>query len=120
MTVIVTVSNPVAPSLSVTVRRNIKSSGGGTSGAAVAAPRLHQQWNPSKTRFEEGFEPVLLEALAEVHGHEIEVVQGGIFASVQAIAVGPDGAVFGVSHPRRGGVAGLEGKPVPPTPRPDE
>lgn len=86
---------------------------------AVAAPRLHQQWRPRATRFEEGFEPSLLEALVEVHGHELEVVEGGSFASVQAIAVGDDGAVVGVSDPRRGGVAGVEGRPVPQAPRPD-
>jgi len=86
---------------------------------AVASPRLHQQWRPRATRFEEGFEPTLLEALAEVHGHEVQVVRGGAFASVQAIAVGEDGVVVGVSDPRRGGVAGVEGQPVPAARRPE-
>ena len=71
------------------------------------------------TRFEEGYEPTLLENLAEVHAHDLTVVPGGAFASVQAIHVGGDGSVVGVSDPRRGGVAGIEGQPVPTARRPD-
>ena len=87
--------------------------------AAVAAPRLHQQWKPQVTQVEEGFEASLLESLTEDHGQELDIVAGGAFASIQAIAVEDDGEVIGASDPRRGGVAGLEGQPIPKARRPD-
>lgn len=87
---------------------------------AVAAPRLHQQWRPSATRFEEDFEPAVIRALVEQHGHAVLVVEDGSFASVQAIAVDAEGRVSGVSDPRRGGVAALQGRKVPEGRRPGE
>jgi len=86
--------------------------------AAVAAPRLHQQWMPQVTRFEPGWNPDLLEALRSLHDQEVETSGGG-YGSVQAIAVAPDGTVVGVSDPRHGGSAGIEGEPLPPQRRPD-
>jgi gamma-glutamyltranspeptidase / glutathione hydrolase len=81
--------------------------------AAVAAPRLHQQWRPTETSFEGEFDPELVARLVEVHGHEAKIIEGGAFGSIQAIAVAPDGSVVGVSDPRRGGVAGVQGRPLP-------
>jgi len=86
---------------------------------AVHAPRLHQQWRPALTRFEEGWEEPLIVELREVHGQEIEVTDRQ-FGSVQAIRVHPDGRVEGVSDPRRGGMAGIEGRPLPEPRRPPE
>ncbi len=80
-------------------------------GPAVRAPRLHQQWSPSRTRFESevdgGWDPELLRALG-ARGHELELAEGG-FGSVQAIFVDEDGHVQASSDPRRGGAAGLQG-----------
>jgi gamma-glutamyltranspeptidase / glutathione hydrolase len=70
---------------------------------AVAAPRFHQQWSPSKTEFEPGWPEDLLEALRR-RGHEIEI-SDETWGSVQAIAIAPDGSVVGASDPRRGGSA---------------
>lgn len=84
---------------------------------AVAAPRLHQQWRPSRTRLEEGFAPALVEALEDEHGHEFEIVEDGAFGSIQAIAVTPSGEVTVASDPRRGGVGGRTDETLPPAPR---
>ncbi len=43
----------------------------------------------------------------------------GSHGSVQAISIAPDGTVVGVSDPRHGGSAGIEGEPLPPPRRPD-
>jgi gamma-glutamyltranspeptidase / glutathione hydrolase len=80
---------------------------------AVRAPRLHQQWNPKYTRFEGGWPGDLVAALENRHGHEIKLVADGRFASVQAIYVNADGEPTGVSDPRRGGVAGIQGLTLP-------
>lgn len=79
---------------------------------AVAAPRLHQQWAPSRTLFETGWDAGLLSALETNRGHVVEV-SDQVFGSVQAISIDKEGGVVGVSDPRRGGVAGVEGQPVP-------
>ena len=79
---------------------------------AVAAPRLHQQWAPSRTLFESGWDADLLSALGTNRGHVVELSELQ-FGSVQAIVVEPNGRVLGVSDPRRGGVAGIEGRAVP-------
>jgi gamma-glutamyltranspeptidase/glutathione hydrolase len=71
--------------------------------AAVAAPRLHQQWSPRVTRVERDF-PVDVADELERRGHEVERSKER-FASVQAIGVRSDGAVMGVSDPRRDGAA---------------
>lgn len=76
---------------------------------AIAAPRLHQQWRPAPTRFEEGWPPALLDLLQERHGHMLEVIPEASFGSVQAIWIGPDGEPVAVSDPRRGGAGGVEG-----------
>ncbi len=79
---------------------------------AVSAPRLHQQWVPSRTLFEEGWDAELLSALGTNRAHVVEVSDQA-FGSVQAILVEKGGLVRGVSDPRRGGVAGVQGEPVP-------
>lgn len=70
---------------------------------AVAAPRLHQQWSPRTTRLEPDF-PAEIEAELAERGHELTRSKER-FGSVQAIVVLPDGAVIGVSDPRRDGAA---------------
>jgi len=79
---------------------------------AVAAPRLHQQWAPSRTLFEAGWDAGLLSALETNRAHVVEV-SDQVFGSVQAISIDKEGRVVGVSDPRRGGVAGVEGQPIP-------
>jgi gamma-glutamyltranspeptidase/glutathione hydrolase len=75
---------------------------------AVAAPRLHQQWRPSVTEFERGWDPELLAALANRHGQET-VVLDETFGSVQAIWVPLPGArPIAVTDPRRAGGALVE------------
>jgi len=81
--------------------------------AAVRAPRLHQQWKPTHTRFEGGWEPAQLEMLKNVHGHEILLQETGRYGSVQIIVVDSSGHAIGFSDPRRGGVAGTVGEPLP-------
>jgi gamma-glutamyltranspeptidase/glutathione hydrolase len=77
--------------------------------AAVAAPRLHQQWSPARTFFEAtpGFswEPEPLAELVE-RGHAVERVERR-FGSVQAIWV-EGRSVTACSDPRRGGAGGTE------------
>ncbi len=70
---------------------------------AVAAPRLHQQWNPPVTEFEPGWDSLLLQGLRN-RGHVLETVDER-WGSVQAIAVEVGGAPLGVSDPRSGGSA---------------
>ena len=75
---------------------------------AIAAPRLHQQWNPSATYFERGWDALLLDRL---RGRRHEVIEtGGTFASVQAIRVELGGEPVGVSDPRASGAVGAEGR----------
>jgi len=74
--------------------------------AAVASPRLHQQWSPRTTRVERDFPAEIAESL-RARGHEVER-STGTFASVQALHVAPDGSVTGASDPRRGGAARSE------------
>jgi gamma-glutamyltranspeptidase/glutathione hydrolase len=82
---------------------------------AVAAPRLHQQWRPSETTFEETFDPVILDELKNRRGHQVRPVHER-YGSVQAIWL-PDvgGMPIAVSDPRRGGTAGVQGH-APSTP----
>ena len=73
--------------------------------AAVAAPRLHQQWLPIETRFEGGWDPSLLDRVRYRHAHPMKDPEvNGRFGSVQAIRVERDGSVEVASDPRRGGV----------------
>ncbi|MCP3919452.1 MAG: gamma-glutamyltransferase [bacterium] len=77
---------------------------------AVSSPRLHQQWKPAATRFELGWPDELRATLADVHGHDLAEPADTTFGSVQAIAVDEDGVVVGVSDPRAGGAAGIQGE----------
>jgi gamma-glutamyltranspeptidase/glutathione hydrolase len=70
---------------------------------AVAAPRLHQQWSPSATRLEPGWNELLVQGLKN-HGHEVEFAKEP-WGSVQAIAVEVGGEPVGASDPRSGGSA---------------
>lgn len=79
---------------------------------AVTAPRLHQQWNPPHTLFERGWNPDLVSALATNKNHEGRFSETS-FGSVQAILIEAGGEASGFSDPRRGGVAAIEGQPVP-------
>ncbi|MEW6071310.1 MAG: gamma-glutamyltransferase family protein [Planctomycetota bacterium] len=85
---------------------------------AIAAPRLHQQWSPAATRFETGWDALLLQDLRN-RGHEIEV-QEERFGSVQAIQLEIGGEPVAASDPRRGGVAGVEEKGLSSPARPPE
>jgi gamma-glutamyltranspeptidase / glutathione hydrolase len=80
---------------------------------AVRAPRLHQQWKPTLTRFEGGWDPEQLDALQTVHGHETLLQERGRYGSVQIIVADRAGRANGFSDPRRGGVAGRVGDPLP-------
>jgi len=97
---------------------------------AVAAPRLHQQWRPEKTRFEGGW-PAEQIAELEARGHPVSVEPGASFASVQVIQVDyasgegdEEGAAVGrievASDPRRGGVGGVLGRGTTTPARPKE
>lgn len=87
---------------------------------AIRAPRLHQQWRPEVTRFEEGWPATLRGALDRDHGQPLREPERGGFASVQGIHVCEDGGVEAFSDPRRGGAAGVQGRGVarPASPRP--
>jgi gamma-glutamyltranspeptidase/glutathione hydrolase len=78
--------------------------------AAVAAPRIHQQWNPKSTRAEPDFDPEILGALENRRGHRIERERER-FASVQLIALREiGGEPVAISDPRRGGTGGVQGQ----------
>src|SRR5665213_1674419 len=69
---------------------------------AVAAPRLHNQWQPDQTFVEPGFAPDVLDAL-RARGHSIVATQH--FGSTNSIEVTPGGYV-GAADPRtRGALA---------------
>jgi len=70
--------------------------------AAVAAPRLHQQWSPTATRIEPGWDELLLQQLKN-HDHELQSAEP--WGRVQAIRVEVGGEPEGVSDPRGGGSA---------------
>jgi gamma-glutamyltranspeptidase/glutathione hydrolase len=72
--------------------------------AAVAAPRIHQQWSPSVTEVEPGWDERLLQGLRD-NKHELEY-EAERWGSVQAIAVEVGAEPVGVSDPRSGGSAG--------------
>ncbi len=93
---------------------------GQTLDEAIRAPRLHQQWQPVETRFEEGWSAALWSALARDHGQPLREPERRGFASVQGIHVAPNGAVDAFSDPRRGGAAGVQGQGLarPALPRP--
>lgn len=78
--------------------------------SAVAAPRLHQQWSPSATKLEPGWNELLVQGLKN-HGHEVELAPEA-WGSVQAIAVEVGGEPVGASDPRSGGSAARASAPV--------
>jgi len=84
--------------------------------AAVAAPRLHQQWRAKATRFEPGWDPLLLERLRG-RRHGLETVDGS-FGCVQAIRVEVGGDPEGASDSRGGGAVGAQGLPLTTPARP--
>jgi gamma-glutamyltranspeptidase/glutathione hydrolase len=57
-------------------------------GAAVTAPRLHNQWQPDRTYAEPGFDPAVLDAL-RARGHTIVATEPHTDAN--SIAVVPKG-----------------------------
>ncbi len=70
--------------------------------AAVAAPRLHHQWQPDRIALERGFDAAIRDRLIEL-GHEVtEHASGGV---TQAIGRAPDGTWIGVHDPRVPGKA---------------
>jgi gamma-glutamyltranspeptidase/glutathione hydrolase len=78
---------------------------------AVAAPRIHQQWSPSVTRIEPGWDELLMQSLKN-KGHVLELEQEP-WGRVQALEVEIGGDPVGVSDPRGGGSAAR----ALPTPR---
>ena len=79
---------------------------------AIAAPRLHQQWSPIETSFEPGYDAEIVGALENRRGHHV-VRSTERFASVQAIRLSAPGEMpEAVSDPRRGGVGGVQGRPL--------
>lgn len=79
--------------------------------AAVAAPRLHQQWSPSVTEIEPGWDEVLLQGLKDKQ-HVLELERP--WGSVQALSVEVGGEPVGVSDPRSGGSAQRATRKAPP------
>ena len=67
--------------------------------AAVAAPRLHNQWLPDEVRVENGFSPEVLDGL-RARGHTI--VTPLLQTSANSIAITPDG-LAGAPDPRTRG-----------------
>lgn len=86
--------------------------------SAIRAPRMHQQWKPQETLFEEGWPLALIEALGNRHGQPTRTIPNGRFGSVQGILVQPDGSVNAFSDARRGGVGGVQGEALPQPTRP--
>jgi gamma-glutamyltranspeptidase/glutathione hydrolase len=86
--------------------------------AAVAAPRVHQQWNPARTFVEDDFPPLILQRLRD-RGHELEVSPRRL-GSVQAIQLEIGGEPVGASDPRRGGNVGATDRPATRPARPPE
>lgn len=85
---------------------------------AVAAPRVHQQWNPRQTWLEPHFSAAARQDLAN-RGHDLEP-SAQRWGSIQAIYLpeaGGDPSV--VSDDRRGGSAAREGEEVPPAAGPE-
>jgi gamma-glutamyltranspeptidase/glutathione hydrolase len=74
--------------------------------AAVAAPRLHHQWQPDEVRIERGFAEATLAELS-AKGHHLVEPMGQ--TSANSIAAGPDHHWLGAADPRtRGGEAAAE------------
>jgi len=71
---------------------------------AVAAPRLHQQWSPSTTYLEPGWNELLVQDLK--NRNHVLTLEPDPWGSVQAIAVDVGGEPVGASDPRSSGSAG--------------
>lgn len=72
--------------------------------AAVAAPRIHQQWQPEQTRVEPlGFDAPTQKAL-EARGHSFAVFDGG-WGNAMCIVQRADGFLEGGADPRGEGTA---------------
>lgn len=73
--------------------------------SAVAAPRIHHQWQPDEIRIEEGINQDTLKAL-EAKGHKIH--KKSSMGAIQSIHI-KDGMMYGGADPRRstGLAAGL-------------
>jgi len=84
---------------------------------AIAAPRVHNQWSPTRTVVERGWDPRILQDLRH-RTHEVVELEETM-ASVQAIRLDVGGEPEGASDPRRGGAVAPEGLPVGPAARPD-
>lgn len=67
---------------------------------AVAAPRMHHQWQPSLLFVDEGVPADVVTGL-QARGHTVK--QMPFFSAVQVVAQGPDGEISGASDPRKGG-----------------
>ena len=76
-----------------------------------AAP-LHVSSDTASSYFSDG-ETEQLDALQTVHGHETLLQERGRYGSVQIIVADRAGRANGFSDPRRGGVAGRVGDPLP-------
>jgi len=71
---------------------------------AVAAPRVHHQHLPDVIEVEPGGLPTEVAEALRALGHSVQE-RTQPWGDVQAVAVGPDGTLQGVSDPRRGGTA---------------
>jgi gamma-glutamyltranspeptidase/glutathione hydrolase len=70
---------------------------------ALAASRIHHQWQPDAVQVEEnGLEVATMRAL-EARGHRIETIESAR-SNPQAVRVGPEGWIEAASDPRHGGV----------------
>lgn len=70
--------------------------------AAVAAPRVHEQWMPPDLQIEAGIDAGTRRALARL-GHRM--VDARSSAAVQLVLRSPDGQLDGAADPRKGGAA---------------
>jgi gamma-glutamyltranspeptidase/glutathione hydrolase len=80
--------------------------GGLDAGEAVARPRLHHQWQPFVTHFEEGYNPFIMTAITEKKRGFKQVIgdRDAVVGNVQVIVRDPDGKGWqAASDPRKGG-----------------
>lgn len=71
--------------------------------SAIAAPRIHHQWQPDRLNVESwGLDPLTIAEL-ERRGHPVR--QRGKWGNANAIVVLPDGSLEGAADPRGEGVA---------------
>jgi len=68
--------------------------------AAVAAPRMHHQWQPKALMVDQGTPADVVSGL-EARGHEVRRVEG--FSAVQVVMQDGQGGEVGASDPRKGG-----------------